>query len=154
MLLFSCLINLMVNTMWLYYHAINLRKKKDKTNYFFIFFQKESGKYAEIFTEEEYGMNAPSNSTIQNLYKLSLNNEENKFGKTYVRPTLYTITQYLTEEERQQFTNGQVNFSINKKRILEIYNIIREQQSIKKMENAFQEKKLEKQYILNHKKGQ
>ena len=83
----------------------------------FIFFQKESGKYAEIFTEEEYGMNAPSNSTIQDLYKLSLNNEENKFGKTYVRPTLYTITQYLTEEERQQFTNGQVNFSINKKRI-------------------------------------
>ena len=42
----------------------------------FIFVQKESGKYAEIFTEEEYGMNAPSNSTIQELYKLSSNNEE------------------------------------------------------------------------------
>ena len=120
----------------------------------FIFVQKESGKYAEIFTEEEYGMNAPSNSTIQELYKLSSNNEENKFGKTYVRPTSDLITQYLTEEERQQFTNGQANFSINKKRILEIYNVIREQQSIKKMENASQEKELEKQYILNHKKGQ
>ncbi len=31
----------MVNTLCFYYHAINLRKKKDKTNYSFNFFEKE-----------------------------------------------------------------------------------------------------------------
>lgn len=30
----------MVNTLYFYYHAINLRKKKDKTNYFLSFFKK------------------------------------------------------------------------------------------------------------------
>ena len=28
----------MVSTLYFYYHAINLRKKKDKTNYLLVFF--------------------------------------------------------------------------------------------------------------------
>lgn len=139
-------------------------------------FNKKGEKYSEIFTEEEYGLGPkPSVSTGGRNYKVSDNVEANKFGKTYIKET-DSILNYLTEEELLAFNaakrdnhvineqirkinierrkNGEqvlipdnaLKFLLTKKRLLEIYNSVKEKQTIQKIRRENEEQQLEKQY--------
>ena len=61
-------------------------------------------KYKEIFTED--------------VYKLSPSIEKQKFGKTYIKK-IDNVKKYFTEDEL-------IKGSVNKVRLLEIYNKVRE----------------------------
>lgn len=124
-------------------------------------FNKKGEKYSEIFTEEEYGLGPkPSSATGGRNYKVSNNIESNTFGKTYIKQT-DDIKNYLTKEElsnynkilKEMINDGMeteevsVNFDLTKKRLLEIYNQIKEKQIIEKIQRENEEQELEKKYI-------
>lgn len=118
-------------------------------------FNKKGKKYSEIFTEEEYGLGLkPSVSTGGRNYKISNNLETNEFGKTYIKPT-EEITNYLTEEEHQNYEISiaeKSEFYLTKKRLLEIYNQMKEKQAIEKFKRENEEHELERQFTkLNQK---
>lgn len=112
-------------------------------------FNKKGEKYSEIFTEEEYGLGPkPSVATGGRNYKVSNNVETNEFGKTYIKQT-DEIINYLTEEERQKYDkmiSEKSEFNLTKKRLLEIYNQIKEKQTIEKLRRENEEQTLERQF--------
>lgn len=140
-------------------------------------FNKKGEKYSEIFTEEEYGLGPkPSIATGGRNYKVSNNVETNTFGKTYIKKT-DEVRNYLTEEElltlqdalkdveilNQQIQkinedrkkNGESKFLkletpkfvLSKKRLLEVYNQIKEKQTIENLRRENEERALERQFL-------
>jgi hypothetical protein len=89
-------------------------------------------KYIEIFTEDEYGIFVqPSDNTGGRKYKTCENIEFNEFGKTYIKQ-IESLDAYLKEEEKQ-------NLTLSKKRLVEIYILMREKHIIKNIENRKEE---------------
>lgn len=115
----------------------------------YIFYKlNDQEKYIEIFTEDEYGIYVqPSETTGGRKYKACENKEFNKFGKTYVKK-IERLTDYLSEEEKEEKKKG--NLTLSKRRLIEIYNLMREKHTIKNIQNRKMEEKLEQEYLENH----
>jgi hypothetical protein len=107
----------------------------------YIFYQQQDGLYKEIFTEEVYDIcKEPSMQTGGRDYQTTKNIETNKFGKTYIqRSSLFDFKLNANELQNQK---------VSKKRIIEIFKEVLLDNEKQKEE----EKQLEKQYLLNHKR--
>lgn len=112
----------------------------------YIFYKlNDQEKYIEIFTEDEYGIYVqPSETTGGRKYKTCENKEFNEFGKTYIKK-IETLDNYLSEEEKEEKKKG--NLVLSKKRLIEIYNLMREKHTIKNIQNRKMEEKLEQKYL-------